>query len=50
MRVAMIVIAAIALCGVASVATAADEGSVVEQVKEGCKAELESHWRRHLGG
>ena len=35
--------AGLALCALGSVAGAAGEGSLVDQVKEGCKAELESH-------
>ena len=50
MRLATIVIAVLALFGVGSVATAADEGSLIEQVKEGCKAELESHCKQVTPG
>ena len=50
MRLATIVIAGIALIGVGSVAMAADEGSLVDQVKEGCKAELETHCKQVTPG
>ena len=50
MRLATIVIAVLALFGVGSVATAADEGALVDQVKEGCKAELETHCKQVTPG
>ena len=50
MRFPAIVIATLALCVFGSVATAADESSLVDQVKEGCKAELESHCKQVTPG
>jgi hypothetical protein len=46
----MVGIAALALFVGGSVATAADEGSLVDEVKEGCKAELESYCKQVTPG
>jgi len=46
----MMVIACLALYGLGSAAVAADEGSLVDQVKEGCKAELESYCKQVTPG
>lgn len=43
MRLFTMICAGLALCAVGSVAGAAGGTSLTEQVKEGCKAELESH-------
>jgi hypothetical protein len=46
----MIVVVAFALFGLGSVATAAGEGGLVDQVKEGCKAELDSYCKQVTPG
>src|SRR5262249_59006537 len=43
MRLLMMLGAGLALCALGSVARAAGDHSLTDQVKEGCKAELESH-------
>jgi hypothetical protein len=43
MRSLMMLGAGLAVCALGSVAAAAGEGSLTSQVKEGCKAELESY-------
>src|SRR5206468_9352632 len=43
MRLVMILGAGLALCALGSVAGEAAQRSLTDQVKEGCKAELESH-------
>ena len=43
MRSLMMLGAGLAVCALGSVAGAAGEGSLTSQVKEGCKAELESY-------
>ena len=43
MRLLMMLGAGLALCALGSVAGAAGEHPLADQVKEGCKAELESH-------
>ena len=43
MRLVMILGASLALCALGSVAGEAAQRSLTDQVKEGCKAELESH-------
>ena len=50
MRSLTMLVAGVALCALGSVAGAADQGSVIEQVKEGCKAELESRCKEVTPG
>ena len=50
MRRLMIVCASLALCGAGSMAGAAGQKSISDQVKEGCKAELDSHCKEVTPG
>ena len=50
MRLLMMLGAGLAACALGSVAGAVGEGSLADQVREGCKAELESYCKQVTPG